>query len=170
MEISGIVGIGAGDLQQATRAEARRILKDTKGDELAQLRQLLDRLREQGLVTAADVKSLQQLQRINSDAQAGKRSGQDAYFASRETFHAMLAGGAASPVALAIASSAVGSFAIEPGPDGAGAVAVAAARNRWSQTGATVGAAIGSIWGRDGATIGAAVGGAIGGAVDDCLE
>lgn len=171
MDLSGVVGIGAGDLQQATRAEARRIRQETRGDVLSQLRLLLERLKAENLITDADAESLQRLFAASEEARASRQGVYEAYFQSREVFYSMQASGQAGPVALAIASSTVGSYSINPGTDGSGTVVMAAANNRWATVGAAAGAEIGGrLLGEGGAALGATIGGAIGGAVDECLE
>ena len=145
----------AGDLQQATRAEARRTRQETRGDVPSQLRLLLKRLKNENLITDADAESVQRLFAVSGEARAGKQAVHDAYFQSRE-IQSMQASGQAGPVALAIASSTVGSYSINPGTDGSDTVVMAAANNRWATVGSAVGAAIGGrLLGEGGAALGA---------------
>jgi hypothetical protein len=51
MESTRMVGVGAGDIQHAVAAEVERILKQTKGDVLAQNKLLTGMLLERGLIT-----------------------------------------------------------------------------------------------------------------------
>lgn len=163
-----MVGVGVSDLQHAARAEITRIIKETRGDPVDQSRLLVGKLRERDLITDAEVSSLSRMAEIGH--QAGKGSAKNAYFESRDLFNTMLAGGHASPVALVLASSAVGSYTITEASDGSGTVAVARTSGEWEGRGAAAGAIIGSVWGPVGAGIGGAVGGIVGAAVDECTE
>jgi hypothetical protein len=170
MEFSRIAYVGAGDLQQATRTEATRIRQETKGDLASQLRLLLDRLKNENLISDEDAENLRNIFAANGEGKAEGQAAQDAYMKTRDIYHSMLASGKAGPVALTIASSTIGSFTIGPDGAGSGTMVIAKASNRWSQVGAAAGAAIGGrLLGDGGAGLGAIIGGAIGGAVDDCL-
>jgi hypothetical protein len=171
MELFPAIGVGASDLQHVVRAEVRRIIKATKGNEIAQSKLLLGMLQERGLVAAEEVKVLQRQAEVGIRAGAAKKgSANKAYFESRDLYNSLLTSTEPSPVALAIASSAVGSYSTTEDPDGSGTVVYAKNSGAWQNRGATVGAAIGGIWGPGGAAVGAAVGGAVGEAVDECLE
>ena len=170
LEIGPLTGLGVGDLQHAMRAEIRRILKETKGDELAQTKLLHRRLRELDLVEDGELATLDRLAEISSDIAGGSKSEQTAYFESRELYNTMLASGKASPVALVIASSSVGSYTIGEDPDGSGTVVFAKSNGNWEHRGAAAGAIIGSLWGPGGAAVGGAIGGLVGAAVDQCTK
>jgi hypothetical protein len=170
LEIGPLTGLGVGDLQHAMLAEIKRILRETKGDELAQTKVLHGRLRELGLVEEGELETLDRLAEISFDTTGGLKSAQQAYFESREIYNTMLATGKASPVALVIASSAVGSYTIGESADGSGTVVFAKSNGNWEQRGAAAGAIIGSLWGPGGAVVGAAVGGLVGAAVDQCTK
>jgi hypothetical protein len=166
-----MIGVGVSDLQHAARAEIDRIIKETKGDELAQINLLIGRLRELDLVTDAEVGPLNRLSEIGYEAGAGKRNAGAAYLESRDLFNALLATGSASPVALVLASSAVGSYSAAPDPDGSGKVIYAKSNGGWEGRGAAAGAIIGgAIGGVVGAAVGGAVGGLVGAAVDECKK
>jgi hypothetical protein len=170
MELDSVVGVGVSDLQHAARAEIDRILKETKGDELAQSKLLIARMRELNLITDAEVAAVSRLAEVGFEAGAGKRSAREAYFESRDLYNKLLAGGEASPVALVLASSAVGSYSITENPDGSGVVVFAKSGGNWEGRGAAAGAIIGSLWGPGGAAVGGAVGGLVGAAVDSCTK
>jgi hypothetical protein len=170
LELAPLIGVGVSDLQHAARAEINRIIKETKGNELAQSKLLIGRLRSLGLLKDTDVKVVTRLAEIGHRAGAAKSDARDAYFESRELYNTLLAGGDASPVALVLASSAVGSYTIAKDPDGSGTVVFKKSSGDWEGRGAAAGAIIGSFWGPGGAAIGGAVGGLVGHAVDECTE
>jgi hypothetical protein len=168
MDINPAIGVGVGDLQHAMRAEVERILKEPNGgDPVAQTKLLYRRLQELDLLHDREVESLSKLTELSSEASNGKRSAQAAYFESRGHYNHMLASGNASPLALVLASSAIGSYTITEGGDGTVVIAKSA---DWEHRGAAAGAAIGSVWGPGGALIGGAVGGLVGAAVDECKK
>jgi hypothetical protein len=172
MELSPAIGVGASDLQHAVRAEVQRILEQTKGNEAAQSRLLLRMLRERGLITTKEVTVLQRQAEIGIRAGAARRGNANkAYAESRDIYNSLLTTTQPSPVALAIASSAVGSYSTDDtGGGGSGTVVYKKNSGGWQGRGATIGAAVGAIWGPAGAAIGAAVGGAVGEAVDECTK
>ena len=169
MELTPTIGVGVSDLQHAARAEIDRIIKKTNGNELAQIKLLIERLRELNLITGTEIAALFRLAEVGYEAGTGKRSAKEAYFESRDLYNKLLAGGKASPVALVLASSAVGSYSITESPNGSGTVVFAKGVGFWEGRGAAAGAAIGTaIGGPGGALIGGAVGGIVGAAVDRC--
>lgn len=170
MELERSIGVGAGDLQHAVRAEVVRILRDTKGDPLAQSKLLLGRIRALDLITEAEAASLQRLTELGHEAGEGRAEAGRAYLESRAIYNDLLAAGGASPVALALASSSVGSYSTVENPDGSGGVVFKKNTGEWEQRGQKIGALIGANWGLGGAAIGGAIGGAVGAAVDECLD
>jgi len=166
MELVPMIGVGASDLQHAVRAEVQRIIRETKGDAVAATKVLLGMLHERHLINDKEVKALSQLATAGHEAGSGKKSAQAAYFEARKVLDTMLASTGTSPVALVLASSAVGSYSITQGSDGK--TAFAKSGGTWEERGAAAGALIGSVWGPGGAAIGGAVGGLIGAAVDEC--
>jgi hypothetical protein len=171
LDIAPAIGVGVSDLQQAVRAEVDRISKETKGDELAQCKLLFGMLRERDLLTETEVTAMSRLAEVVHEVGAGKTSARDAYFESRDVYTKLLADGKASPAALVLASSAVGSYSIKEDPDGSGVVIFLANNGTWASRGAALGEAIGfAIGGATGALIGGEIGGAIGAAVDECLK
>jgi hypothetical protein len=169
--LAPMIGVGASDMQYAVRAEVRRITKETNGDPLAQSKLLTGRLRELGLISDSEVEALNRLSEVGYESGAAKGDAKDAYFQSRDIYNTLLAGGQASPVALVLASSAVGSYTITEDPDGSGGVVFKKSTGAWEdrlgRLGGLVGAGIGGL---GGAAIGGLVGAAVGAAVDECLD
>jgi hypothetical protein len=165
-----MVGLGVSDLQHAARAEVQRIIKETRGDELAQSKLLLGKLRERDLITDTEVDALSRIAEVGREAGGEKGSARQAYFESRDMLNTLVARGDASPVALVLASSAVGSYTVTEDRNGSGTVVVAKTSGSWEDRGKLAGALIGATWGPAGAAIGGAVGGIVGAAVDECTE
>jgi hypothetical protein len=157
-------------VQHAVRAEVGRIIKETKGDELAQSKLLTGMLHERGLIGDPDVEAVNRLAELSYEAGAGKTSAAEAYFESRDLYNTLLASTETGPVALVLASSAVGSYEITVDSDGSDSVVFKKSSGGWERRGAATGAIVGSIWGPLGAAIGGAVGGAAGAAVDECTQ
>jgi Glycine zipper len=167
MELVPMIGVGVSDLQHAARAEVQRIILETKGDALAQIKALIGQLHERHLINDKEVTALSQLAKLGHEAGAGKKKAQAAYFEARELHDKLLASAGTSPVALVLASSAIGSYSITQGSDGE-TVIFKKSDGDWEGRGAAAGAIIGSIWGPLGAAVGGAVGGLVGHAVDEC--
>jgi hypothetical protein len=170
MEITPAIGVGAGDLLQAARAEVDSIVARTKGDVLQQSKLLIAMLRDRDLVTGTEVDRLTRLAEIDAQVGAGHATAKQAYFESRHLYNMLLADGGASGVALVLASSAVGSYSISDGKGGSDSVVFAKSDGHWANRGALTGAVIGSVWGPLGAAVGGAVGGAVGDVVDHCTK
>jgi hypothetical protein len=167
-EFTPAIGIGVGELAQAALEESRRIMRSAKGDRRQAGKLLLNKVRELGWITEAEQKSIQQLLDLAATDGSGKKSTTAAYFEARKVHHAMLAEGKAGPVALALASGAVGAFEPVETPKGV----IYKTNNRSYQAvlgsaGAIIGGALG---GGPGAAIGGAIGGVIGTIVDDCND
>ena len=167
MEFVPMIGVGVSDLQHAALAEVQRITKETKGDALAQMKLLLGMLRERNLINDKEVTALSQVATAGHEAGTGKKSAQAAYFEVRKLHNTLLASPVTSPVALTLASSAVGSYSITQGSGGE-TVVFKKSGGGWEGRGAAAGAIIGSVWGPLGAAVGGAVGGLVGAAVDEC--
>lgn len=165
-----MTAVGAGDLQHALRVELDQILHDTKGNELSQSASLLKRLRSLDLISDSELAGLTKLAKISKDVGVAKKSAQSGYFESRSLYNALLATSNASPVALAIASSTVGSYRIAESAEGSGTVVFSRSGGNWSDRGAAAGAIIGSLWGPAGAAVGGTIGGLVGHAVDECKD
>ncbi|GGM13754.1 hypothetical protein [Nakamurella endophytica] len=170
MDITAPVGLGGSELHQAVRAEADRIVRETKGDVAAQTAVLYGMLRRRGLLQDDEVETLSALARLGAGTADGDGDARTAFFRARDVHSALLASGTASPVALALASSAVGSYSVEPAPGGSGVTVYAKNQGEWEKRGAALGALIGADWGAGGAAIGGLIGGAVGAAVDKCVS
>ena len=164
------VGVGIGDMMEAMREEIERIIKETKGNPLAETKLLYRRLHEMGLLEEREVETLSKLAQHSFEANAGKKSAQEAYFHARASYNGMIASGKATPLALVLASSSVGSYTVSANPDGSGTVVYAKSGSDWEHRGAAAGAIIGGIWGPEGALVGGAIGGLVGAAVDHCTK
>jgi hypothetical protein len=166
METPSRTGTGLTDLMHAARVETRRVMDENKGDFIGDHRAILARLTAAELVTVEEADTLLGLYKLGFEAGEPKGDAQRAFFESRAIYTRMLAGGHASPVALVIASAAVGSFDVGEGSDGTPTVAVY--RQSYGQAGAAIGAGLGALLGGPaGAVLGGEIGGLIGGIVDE---
>lgn len=164
---------GVADLQQAALAEARRFMREAKGDRRVATELVLDRVRELGWISDDERALLTKMYAADRRPQNARRSRGDAtaaYLEVRGIYGDMLAGGATGPVAIALAAGVVGSY--EPVDGGDGTTVVYAKSTRSYQgilggAGAIIGGAFG---GAPGAAIGGAIGGVIGTIVDDCKD
>ncbi|WP_425845041.1 hypothetical protein [Agrococcus sp. TSP3-2-1] len=153
-------------LMHAARAEARRVMEASNGDLISDHEAVLDRLQAAELIDGDEARTLLELYRIGFEAGEGKADAQRAFFESRSIYDRMAASGTTSPVALVVASAAVGSFEVSPGDDGSTTVAIA--RQSYGSSLAGIGAGIGAmIGGPAGGALGGAIGGLIGGIVDE---
>lgn len=166
METSTYFGTDIAGLMYAARTEARRISEANKGDLVSDHRAILDRLEAAELITDEEVKTLLSLYKLGFEAGEPKGDPHGAYFRSREIYNTLAASGKASPVALVVASAAVGSFEISEGSGGSTTVTIA--RMSYGSSLAGIGAGIGAIIGGPaGGALGGAIGGLLGGIVDD---
>jgi hypothetical protein len=166
MESSTYLGTDIAGLMHAARAEARRIMEANKGDVVKDHQAILERLERGSLITDKEAKTLLDLYRIGYQAGEPKADVQRAYFQSRDIYDKLAASGTASPVALVVASAAVGSFEISENPGGSTTVTIA--RVSYGSSLAGIGAGIGSLLGGPaGGVLGGAIGGLVGGIVDD---
>lgn len=169
MDVDLVAGVGLSELQHAARTEARRIIAESKGDNVRQMELILKRLEGPGLITGKESATLLKLYTMSHAAGAGKGSAHKAYFESRKQLDSMLAAGNASPIALTIASANVGSFDISD--DGKGGTTITAYKINYAQHGAAIGAGIGSlIGGPMGGMLGGEIGGLVGSIVDECTD
>lgn len=160
------ISIGMTDLMQAARTEVRRVRGESKGDPLAEQKVVLQRLVSAELVTAEEAATLLRVYELGYLAGEGKGNAQDAFFETRRVYSSMAASGKASPVALVVASAAVGSYELSEGPDGSPVITVY--KQSYGQALGSIGAGIGALLGGPGgAVLGGAIGGLLGGIVDD---
>lgn len=166
MEALPKTGGGLTELMHAARVETRRIREENKGDLVSEHRAVLARLTSAELITDGEADTLLGLYKIGYEAGEGRGDAAEAFFRSRDVFDKMVGGGHASPVALVIASAAVGSFELGEGDDGT--PTVMAFKQSYGAAGAAIGAGIGGLLGGPaGAVLGGEIGGLIGGIVDD---
>lgn len=166
MDTPTYLGTDIAGLMHAARAEARRITEANKGDMVSDHKAILDRLQTGGLITTDEAGTLLDLYKLGYEAGEPKADAQRAYFQSREIHSTLAASGTASPVALVVASAAVGSFEISESPGGGTTVSIA--RVSYGSSLAGIGAGIGSLLGGPaGGVLGGAIGGLVGGIVDD---
>jgi hypothetical protein len=107
---------------------------------------------------------------VGYEVAAEKTSATEAYLETRDLYNDLLAGGGASPVALALASSSVGSYSISQDSDGSKTIVMAKTstwEDRGGKAGTLIGAAVGGV---TGAVIGGVVGGLVGAVVDECKD
>lgn len=176
MEFTATIGVGVADLQHAALAEARRFMREAKGDRAVATKLVFERVAELGWITAEESDVLVKMYQSGTDATAAKAQKQrlsvpaSAYLDVRERYAGLLAQANTSPVALVLAAGAVGSYEAEPGADD---TTVVYAKNTRSYQGILGGAGAiigGAIGGAPGAAIGGAIGGVIGTIVDDCKD
>ena len=166
METPTYFGTDIAGLMHAARAEARRIVEESKGDLVSDHKAILGRLEAGGLITETETRTLLNLYTIGYEAGEPKGDAQRAYFKSRDIYSELAGSGTASPVALVVASAAVGSFELSEDPGGSTTVTIA--RVSYGSSLAGIGAGIGSLLGGPaGGVLGGAIGGLIGGIVDD---
>jgi len=112
-----LTGVGVSDLQEAAVQEATRIMRRARGDRRAATAELLRMLREWELVTDEELSLLTKLGELGFDAADGRIEAEGAYLKAR-TLRNELVVRRSSPVALAIASSDVGSYTAGETKDG----------------------------------------------------
>jgi hypothetical protein len=167
-EFAPTFGFGAGEVAQAALAESRRIMRSAKGDRREAGKLLLNKVRELGWINEAEQRSIQELLDLAATTDASGKKTTTAYFEARKVHHAMLAEGKAGPVALALASGAVGAFEPVETPGG---VIYKTNTHNYQQVLGGAGAMIGgALGGAPGAAIGGAIGTVIGTIVDDCKD
>jgi len=171
-EFTQAIGLGGGDLQHAALAEARRLMREAKGDRHVAAVLLFGRLSELGFISESERGVLVKMHDAGSVSSTDEkvRLGTSAYFDVRGMFDELLATGGASPVALVLASGLVGAYEPEPSEDGT-SVVYAKSNGGYEATLATAGAVIGGYFGGSGgAALGGVIGGVIGKVVDDCRK
>src|SRR4051794_17605631 len=100
MEVNFASGVGLSDLQHAARSEARRIITESKGDNVRQMEMILERLEGPGLISGKESGALLRMYQISHDAAADKADAQETYFECRRQLDSMLADSGSSPIAL----------------------------------------------------------------------
>lgn len=157
---------GVTDLMHAARTEASRVMKETKGDLVAEHEILLDRLVATELVTGEEARALLELYKVAVEASRPKGHVARAYFEVQQRYDLLAAAPTPSPVALAVAGAGLGAFVVEPGSDGTPTVAVY--RLSYGSNMAAIGAGIGAfLGGPGGGALGGLIGGFLGGIIDE---
>lgn len=166
MEYSQSTIVGLPDLMHAVRMEARRVMSENEGDYVGEHRAILSRLVTSELITEPEAETLLRLYKIGFDAGEPKGDPHRAYFETRTMYSRMLAAKDPNPVALVLASAALGSFEVSEGEGGSTTVSIA--RVSYGSSLAGIGAGIGSLFGGPaGGVLGGAIGGLLGGMIDD---
>lgn len=176
-ELTAMAGAGIGDLQRAALAEARRIMREAKGDRAVATRLVYEELVRRGLISKDEGAALTAMHDLGqqgvssktSEKQQGRADHTAAYLQVSKMYDGMLADGGSGPVALALAAGAVGSYEVVENPGGTGVVYAKSNRNYQAILGGA-GAIIGSGFGPLGGAIGGAIGGVVGTIVDDCKD
>jgi hypothetical protein len=175
-ELTAMVGAGIPELQRAALAEARRIMRQAKGDRDAAVRLVYDELVRRELITEPERDMLTAMHDLGLQSASAKKGQQDGpvdatagYLQVSRMFDGMLAEGSTGPVALALASGAVGSYEPVENPGGTGVIYAKNNRNYTAVLGGA-GAIIGAGFGPMGGAIGGAIGTVVGTIVDDCKD
>ncbi|MBM6623198.1 hypothetical protein JTF08_16435 [Micrococcaceae bacterium RIT802] len=159
--------IGVAEMQHAALGEARRLMREAKGDRRVAARLVYDLLVERGWLAAGERDVLVKMLEVGT---AGNGAADAQYREVRRMHDGLIVSGGASPVALALAAGVVGSYEVVEAKDGTVSVMAASKRNYQAVLGAA-GAVIGGAFGGGlGAAAGGAIGGVIGYIVDDCKD
>ena len=170
--------VGVADLQHAALAEARRLMREAKGDRRVATGLMFERLHDLGWITASERDVLQRMHDIGAESPESQKGDQRAvhkvataaYLEVRDIYDGMLATVGTSPVALALAAGAVGSYEAVTNDDGATVVYAKSTRNYQGILGGAGAVIGGALGGAPGAAIGGAIGGVVGTIVDDCKD
>lgn len=174
-EFTQVIGVGVPDVQHAALAEARRFMREAKGDRRVAAKLVFDRLRELGWISESERDVLVKMNDVGADVSAsqegtGRSDATTAYLQVRRMYDELLVAGGTGPVALALAAGAVGSYeASDPG-DGTMVVYAKSTRNYQAVLGGAGAIIGGALGGAPGAAIGGAIGGVVGTIVDDCKD
>jgi hypothetical protein len=159
--------IGVAEMQHAALGEARRLMREAKGDRRVAAHLVYDLLVERGWLAAGERDVLVKMLEVGT---AGNGAADAQYREVRRMHDGLIVSGGASPVALALAAGVVGSYEVVEAKDGTVSVMAASKRNYQAVLGAA-GAVIGGAFGGGlGAAAGGAIGGVIGYIVDDCKD
>lgn len=162
-------GIGVYEMQSAAAREVKRIMAEAGGDRLKADKIVLAKLHELSFITESELPVLSHLCELGHAATGGKHDAGKAYQEVKKAYEELLVKGNASPVALAYASGAVGSYVSGDGGDGSTAVVYKKSGSNWQGTLAGAGGVIGGYFGGSGgAALGAAIGSVVGKIIDEC--
>lgn len=164
-----------GDLTGAVRKEIRRLLAVNDGQQNQAMKAGLRRMVEDGSISSSEARVLSRIvDSVLVEAKKKNAAGKE-YAKVRDAYHELLADSQASPVALAIASAANSSFAVEESDGDDANVARVVITPETTGAGAVVGGVIGGIMGfiaggPAGAAIGAGIGAGAGAGIGACNE
>jgi len=161
-------GVGVYEMQSAAAREVRRIMAETGGDRLKADKMVLTKLHELTFITEKELPVLNHICELGHAAAGGKHDAAKAYQEVKKAYEELLVKGG-SPVTLAYASGAVGSYVSDDDESDGSTVVYKKSGGNWQGTLAGAGAVIGGYFGgAGGAAVGAAIGGVVGKIVDDC--
>ncbi|MEW1784141.1 hypothetical protein AB0305_18315 [Arthrobacter sp. NPDC080086] len=168
--IESFSGIGVYEMQSAAAREMQRIMAEAKGDRLKADKIVLSKLHELNFITEAELPVLTHICELGHKATGGKHDAAKAYHEVKKAYEELMMKGNASPVALAYASGAVGSYVSDDGGGGGSTTVVyKKSGGNWQGTLAGAGRVIGGYFGgAGGAALGAAVGSVVGKIIDEC--
>ena len=103
-ELTVGVGVGVGDLQLAASREVKRLMREAGGDRRKAVQLLLEKIHKLGIISEPELRSLSNVCELDFESAAGNMAPEKAYVEVRRIYDEMLAGGQASPTALALAA------------------------------------------------------------------
>lgn len=162
-----MTGVGVAEMQHAALGEARRLMREAKGDRRVAAQLVYDLLVERGWLSGGERDVLVKMLEVGT---AGKGAADAQYREVRRMHDGLIVSGGTGPVALALSSGVVGSYEPVEAEDGTVLVMAASKRNYQAVlggAGAVIGGAFGGV---TGAAVGGAIGGVIGYIVDDCKD
>lgn len=171
-------GVGVADLQHAALVEARRVMREAKGDRRVATELVFDRVCALGWISDEEREVLGKMYEAGTESSGaqishlkdGRPDATAAYLQVRRMYDELLVKGNAGPVALVLAAGATGSYEEVDGGDGTTVVYAKSNRNYQAVLGGAGAVIGGAIGGAPGAAIGGAIGGVIGTIVDDCKD
>lgn len=168
-------GVGMADLQRTALAEARRYMREAKGDRVVATGLVLERLVELTWITAGERDVI--LKMFGVGRQPGPVAGihgvpvaAEDHARVQRLYDGLITDGSTSDVALVLAGGIAGSFQVVTETDGTTSVFLAAKKNYQAVLGGAGAIIGGALGGGVGAALGGAIGGAIGYVVDDCKD
>lgn len=162
-----MTGVGVADMQHAALGEARRLMREAKGDRRVAARLVYDLLVERGWLASGERDVLVKMLEVGT---SGKGTADAHYREVRRMHDGLIVARDTGPVALALSAGVVGSYEAVEAEDGTVSTMAANTRN-YQAVLAGAGAVIGGVFGGPGgAAAGGAIGGVIGYIVDDCKD
>ncbi|WP_445154199.1 hypothetical protein ACTWLI_12895 [Arthrobacter sp. Hor0625] len=167
--IESFSGIGVYEMQSAAAREVKRIMAEAKGDRLKADKIVLSKLQELDFINESELPVLNHICELGHAATGGKHDAAKAYHEVKKAYEELMMKGNASPVALAYASGAVGSYVATEEGGGSTTVVYKKSGGNWQGTLAGAGGVIGGYFGgAGGAALGAAIGSVVGKIIDEC--